>query len=394
MPPSNVTGAPPLPVANSLGWLAAGAAAWCISRLLAAAPGFTEATIGRVGPAIARALSLVTGIVPVSVVEIALAAYIAWRGFESARGLVRLARGRRPRRRAIAAFALTAARDAGIAATFFYILWGWNYARPPIEDRLALAAFEGGAPDESFVREMAARLVDETNTAYREIHVADDAGMPTRWAPSPDSLDAAVEEGWRRLAIALPLKSGEEARRGRGKRVFAPSLLARIGISGVYSPFTGEANVNGDVPAVALPHVLAHEKAHQRGVAPEDEANFLGCLATLASPDATVRYAGLVFAQRQLLRALRRANGGAVDTLVKLRVPGVQRDVDDLTVYWRRYEGRAAEISDKLNDAYLKTNRVEGGVASYGKSVELLMRYAKGNGGTLSGENFGSKPES
>jgi len=61
----------------------------------------------------------------------------------------------------------------------------------------------------------------------------------------------------------------------------------------------------------------------------------------------------------------------------------VQRDVDDLNAYCEVARGTAGRMTRAMNDAYLKTNRVEGGVEAYGGSVELLMRFARERGGTL-----------
>jgi hypothetical protein len=66
---------------------------------------------------------------------------------------------------------------------------------------------------------------------------------------------------------------------------------------------------------------------------------------------------------------------------VAQRLPGVQRDVDDLRAYWELARGRTARLSRAVNDAYRRTNRVEGGVLAYGRSVELLLRYAEVRGG-------------
>jgi len=234
--------------------------------------------------------------------------------------------------------------------------------------------------DPEFVASLSSDFLERANAAYREIHGSDDAGAPTQ-LPSPwSAVDQFVEEGWRELAANPRLAAGFDphldARRGRGKRLLFSELLSHLGLSGFYFPFTGEANVNGGIPAVAMPQVLAHEKAHQRGIGPEDEANFLGFLAAASSRDAYARYSACVFAHRQLLRVLLSLDRDRGEEILKLRLPGVQRDIDDLNAYWRKYEGPASEVSERMNDAYLKSNRVEGGVASYGKSVELLLRFA------------------
>jgi hypothetical protein len=61
----------------------------------------------------------------------------------------------------------------------------------------------------------------------------------------------------------------------------------------------------------------------------------------------------------------------------------VQRDVDDLRAYWERHRGAGHDVTRAVNDAYLRTNRVEGGVRSYERSVELLIAFARTRGGRL-----------
>ncbi|HET9886136.1 MAG TPA: DUF3810 family protein, partial [bacterium] len=287
--------------------MATGIAAWGLSRIFAKFPEATEAMYGRAGPAIARALSLVTGAAPFSVAEGLVFVYVAVRVCQIVRGMVRAARRRQSWGHAIGRTLLIAGRDTGIILTGFYVLWGWNYARPPVEERWHLPP---AAPetDAAFVASLSQDFLERANASYRAIHGSDDAGAPTQLPEHWTEVDAFVEEGWRELAQSPRLDSHFdphlEARRGRGKRLLAGELLSHLGLSGFYFPFTGEANVNGGVPAVAMPQVLSHEKAHQRGFGPEDEANFLGFLAAASSRDPHAQYSAFVFAHRQLLRVL------------------------------------------------------------------------------------------
>ena len=158
--------------------------------------------------------------------------------------------------------------------------------------------------------------------------------------------------------------------------------MSEIGLAGFYSPWTGEANFNPDLPPCQLPHIVAHEKAHQRGVANEAEANFLGYLACVYSDDPYVRYSGLLFAQRQLIIELLLRDRPRGEALLKQRLPGVQRDVNEMKAFWNRYEGRAHSVSLAVNNAYLRANGVEGGLMSYALSARLLVMYARHNAGS------------
>ncbi len=351
-------------------------------------PGVTETLYGsRIGPLLAWTLARVTGVLPFSLVEMLLAVWISGRLALAARGIVNAARGRRRWRNAVGAGALAAAGDLGIGLALFYFLWGLGYARPPAEERLALPV--GETTSTEVVAALAGELVDAVNVTYRELHGSDDAGAPTV-VEDERGLEDAIEYGWRRLASELELGAPRTWHWVLTKRPVASPLLHRMGLSGFYSPFTGEANVSASVPAAYRAHTIAHEKAHQRGVQPEDEANFFGFLAGLRAPHPVARYSSLLFAQRQLLGTLLRA--GEEETaraLIDRRLPGVQRDVDDLNAYWSRHRGAAQRLTRRVNDAYLKTNRVEGGVLSYGGSVDLILAWARSRGGTLAGERSG-----
>ena len=326
-------------------------------------------------------LSRITGLFPFAVIEVLLVAYTGWRIADLARGVVALVHRRRRLRNAAAGFALVTLRDAGIVVALFYALWGLGYARAPLETRQAWPEPAAGPVDDRLA-ELAAALVDATNVAYVRLHGSDDTGEPTR-VTDVAAADRAAEEGWLRAAGILGVRAPAAWPRPAAKRLVLSPVLHRLGLAGFYSPFTGEANLNADVPAAYYPHVLAHEKAHQRGFHPEDEANFLGWLAGASSTDPLARYSASLFAQRQMLFALLHTDPDLAGTLIARRHPGVQRDVDDLRAYWERGRGRATDIARRMNDAYLRSNRVEGGIESYGRSVGLLLRWADAREGTL-----------
>lgn len=368
----------------------AGAAALGATALLSRTPEVADAVWGRgVGPWIAFFLSRVTELFPFALVEPLFAILLVARLVRAAAATRDVVRKRRKLGATLRSGALILARDVGIAIVLFYALWGLGYAQSPLERRLGwgdrpsslLGSSDVGA-DVAELSRLAEEMVAAANEAYIALHGTEDAGAPTRRG-NVAALDAAVERGWRRAAETIDLPSVAARRHGRAKRLLASPLLRRAGLSGFYCPFTGEANVNDSVPAVALPQVLAHEKAHQRAINREDEANFLGWFAAASASDPLVRYSAAIFAQRQLLHALLLVNESRARALILDRLPGVQRDVDDLRVYWRVSEGRTGQLAEHLNDVYLRTNRVSEGVASYGRSVELLLAWARLRGGSL-----------
>ncbi len=352
-----------------------------IAAALARLPAAADALWARgPGPWIPFVLSRLTAPLPFSLIEAGVIAWVVLRLAQGARGVAALAGRRRPAAAALGAGARVVVRDLAAAVALFHVLWGFGYACSPLEARLGWGV--RGGPDDTRLADLAARMVAEANDAYVALHGSTDAGAPTAM-PDPAALDNAVERGWRRVGAALELPGPAARPHGRAKRLVLSPALRHAGLSGFFSPFTGEANLNRSVPAVSYPQVIAHEKAHQRGINREDEANFLGWLAAASSDDPLARYAAAVFAQRQLLRPLLAVDEARARALVAERVPGVQRDVDDLRDYWSVSTGRTGRIANRVNDAYLRGNRVADGVASYGRAAELLLAWAARRGGRL-----------
>ena len=236
--------------------------------------------------------------------------------------------------------------------------------------------------DAEELEKLAHELVDEVNRRYLQLHHAPDGFVPTPTPRPWSEVDAAVDRGFVRLQRAHGLEPGLARSRGPAKRLFLSPVTSLLRISGFYFPYTGEANVNVGPPDWQQPFTMAHEKAHQRFVASENEANFYGFLACIHSDDPFVQYSGYLFAQRQVLRALQDTDTVAFADQIQRRHPGVQRDVDAAYAFWVGFRGPVGRVSRAVNDAYLRANGVEGGVQSYGRSLQLVVRYSRDRAGS------------
>ena len=50
------------------------------------------------------------------------------------------------------------------------------------------------------------------------------------------------------------------------------------------------------------------------------------------------------------------------------------------SAFWNQFDGPVAEVSNQVNDAYLKANSQEDGVRSYGRMVDLLLAMYREEG--------------
>jgi hypothetical protein len=146
-------------------------------------------------------------------------------------------------------------------------------------------------------------------------------------------------------------------------------------ISGVYTYFSGEANINTNFPDYTLPYTAAHEMAHQRGIAREDEANFVAFLVCAASDDEYIRYSGYLNLYEYVANALYSADKEAYAEVRAKLVPEARKEMSAYSVFFDKYrENVAANVTGAVNNAYL-TIQGTPGTKSYGMVVDLAVAY-------------------
>ena len=161
----------------------------------------------------------------------------------------------------------------------------------------------------------------------------------------------------------------------RAKKIIFSRAMSAFGYTGVYMPFTGEANVNVDFPAAYLPDTVAHELAHQRGVASEDEANFAAIVSALTSGDPVYEYSGALSAWSALGNELYKYDKEAYFELFRELDPGVQEDIRAANEYWDAFASPVSEVSEAVYDSFLKGYGESNGIKTYGMVVGLLLAY-------------------
>lgn len=254
---------------------------------------------------------------------------------------------------------------AGAGAALFLLAWGLNYQRRPLADSLQL---ELRQPRRDELEAISRTVVTGINRNYLDSQAGREAGRADTPPLSRPQLYEVLEESYRRQA---QFRGGDF---GPPKPVYFSSLMSRFSVSGIYIPFTGEANFNAEQPASDLPFTLAHEMAHQRGYAREDEADFIAFLVCINSSHPYVRYSGYLHATN-VLGVLARVAPRRYGELVGALEPGARADIGASEAFWSRNEGRLSQATYKVTDAYLKLNRVEAGLRSYNDAVALIVRY-------------------
>ncbi|MCL2559852.1 MAG: DUF3810 domain-containing protein [Turicibacter sp.] len=240
----------------------------------------------------------------------------------------------------------------------FMLMWGLNYERPSIATDFALEMQPLSTSD---LKTLYLQLIELANVTRAEVSESE-AGIFLANQRQVEAGFEAIEKHYGRFG-------GEF---GSYKTVVTSDVLSRARIAGVYGMFTGEPNVNAQLPDVARLFTVAHESAHQRGVAHEDETNFVAFMACTLHPEADYRYAGyfnaLVYAREALM------DTGEIDWVVShdaLIDQGVARDFNDVFRFWQEREGVLDGIVNWGSDLFLNFHNT----GEYVGIVDFLYAY-------------------
>ena len=161
----------------------------------------------------------------------------------------------------------------------------------------------------------------------------------------------------------------------RLKPVMLSEAMSYTHITGVYTFFTGEANINVAFPDYTLPYTAAHELSHQRGIAREDEANFMAFLVCIRSDDAYIRYSAYLNLYEYVAGQLAGVDASRYTATYLLLPMNVRSEMAAYAEFYQKYRDSAAsDVSETVNDTFLKLHGTEG-TRSYGMVVDLAVAY-------------------
>ncbi|WP_432665538.1 DUF3810 domain-containing protein [Wukongibacter baidiensis] len=312
-----------------------------------------------------QSLSRFTGVFPFSVGELLLISIVIASIAAIIVIIIRIIKLKNKRIHLCLNFLLNTIILISIAYFTFIVIWGLNYHRLPFSKISRLDA-RPSSTDELVM--VCNDLIDRANKL--RVDIEEDSFGVMNLNYSKKKVFTKATEGYN---VASNLYSELGGIYGRPKGIILSKGLSISGISGIYSPFTSEANVNIEIPDCMIPSTTCHEMAHQRGFAREDEANFIAYLTCTMHPDIEFQYSGTLLALIHSMNTLYKYDRDEFTKLRKRYGDGVNRDLISLSEFWKSYEGPVERASEKLNNAYLKSNYQKDGVRSYGRMVDLLI---------------------
>jgi hypothetical protein len=164
----------------------------------------------------------------------------------------------------------------------------------------------------------------------------------------------------------------------RIKPIMLSEPMTYTHISGIYSFMTGEANLNVNFPDFIVASSAAHEMAHQRGVAREEEANFVAFMVCINAEDSFLNYSGYLDVFNSVSGALYSVDAELYGDVISRLDKRVIKDLISYSEFFDKYrDSVASDVTDSLNDKYLQMNGQEQGSRSYGMVTDLCVAYYK-----------------
>ena len=180
------------------------------------------------------------------------------------------------------------------------------------------------------------------------------------------------DEIYREVVKTFPCLKGPDV---KAKGIKCSEIMSLMRFTGFYFPFTAEANVNMKSPSFMLPVTVAHELAHCRGVAKEQEANFVAIIACMRNGNDEYVYSASLMAYDYLAAALKKDKYDAWQKINGDLNNDVKRDLAADNYYWSQYKTAMGKTSDAVYEGFLKSYDQELGLKSYGACVDLLVNY-------------------
>ncbi|MFY9153455.1 MAG: DUF3810 domain-containing protein [Prolixibacteraceae bacterium] len=258
----------------------------------------------------------------------------------------------------IGKFLLIFVQTLAICYVLFYWFWGFNYFRTGLNERLQISKSK---PDTvQFVRVLE-NLIEKTNVSYCSFD-----------SISKAEIENKVESSYQNHASFLKLKYPQGTR--IPKSITLSNFFAKASIAGYYGPFFSEVHVNDSLLMIEYPQVLGHEFAHQFGITSEAEANFYSWLVCTQSDSKQLQYSANISMLNYFLSQGKRLHN--FPDLVHQIAKPVIGDIRKVQEHWERMRSeRIDKAAGKVNDVYLKTNKVEKGIEDYFGVVQFVMDF-------------------
>ena len=269
--------------------------------------------------------------------------------------------------RDVGIFCISIFSVAAVVFSSFTLSFAAGYRGSTLADKLELEEVEINGETlyqtALYLSNMAADEIDKIGFGEDDLSV-----MPYNYNELNSKLLDAYDKACEKYTFIQKLHS-------KVKPVMLSDLMSYTHITGVYTFFTGEANINIAFPDYTIPFTAAHELAHQRGIAREDEANFIAFLVCTESDDPYIRYSGYLYIFNYVASALYETDYELFSEAYYSLPMDIRLERVAYSKFFDKYrDSVASDVSDKVNDTFLTIQGTQGTI-SYNMVTDLAVRY-------------------
>lgn len=251
----------------------------------------------------------------------------------------------------------------------FYFLWGLNYHRTPLQEKLMI----NSTYTVKDLKEISKQLIIKSNKLHRQI--SPDDSSKTEIPYNIAKINEIASDGYNNLSLLKQYYPEINLNNLIVKKSLISLPLTYLGFSGYINPFTNESQINSLIPKNSIPHTASHEIAHQLGFSQELECNFIAFVNLTNNEDLYFKYNGYTFALRQCLNELYKYDKPSYNSLLRLLNTGILKDFKNNSDFWKKYSNPIESITKSGYDKFLKFNNISQGIKSYNQSVTLIINY-------------------
>jgi len=255
-----------------------------------------------------------------------------------------------------------------LALSLFVLNFGAGYRGLPLDEKLG---YDTGNVSVDELCDTAMYVTDKLNSLADSVRFTDTGSV--RGYSHDDTVEKAYES-YEKLCEQYDFIGNFKA---PVKRLAVSKYMTYTHISGIYTFFTGEANLNYNYPEFVNVFTIAHEMAHQRGIARENEANFVAYLVCIGSDDPYMQYSGYLNMFEYLVAAIPSSESDRVTEIYSKLDGRVYFELVKYSEFFDKYrDSTASDVSGAINDGYLQSQGTPG-TKSYGMVVDLAVAYHK-----------------
>ncbi len=248
----------------------------------------------------------------------------------------------------------------------FHLLWGMNYYRIPLNEKLEL--------DKEYTQEELFDFLDETLVFTNGLHkkITANDSLPVEFNFNEKVLKENLNQ---KILLASKQSLFIKGIQPKIKKSLFSVPLTYSGFSGYINPFTNESQYNSQIIDFKKPVTIVHEIAHQMGYAKENEANFIAYWVLLKHGNKLEQYSASTSILRHLLGEVYYLDKAVFEEYKDCINFGVRENFRESQEFWDAYANPFEPFIKQFYSSFLNINNQPEGIESYSYVTDLLINY-------------------